>query len=122
MLQVSRDFGEVGVLRQQAVAGMDRIHVGDFRRADHGGNVQIALRQLRRADADGLVGKAHVQGVAVGLAVDRDRADAQFLAGADDPQRNLTAIGDQDFLEHAIVCAGNSSSTRHRDIREMQCQ
>ena len=29
------DFREVGIFRQQAVAGMDRVHVGDFRRADH---------------------------------------------------------------------------------------
>ena len=28
------DFGEVGIFRQQAVAGMNGVHVGDFRRAD----------------------------------------------------------------------------------------
>ena len=93
-------FGEVGVLRQQSVAGMDRIHVGDLRRADDRRNVQIAQRQLRRPDADGLVGKAHGQRIAVGLAVNGDRADAQFLARANDAQCNLSAIRNQDLLKH----------------------
>jgi hypothetical protein len=29
-----------------------------------------------------------------------DRADAHFLAGAGDPQRDFPAIGDEDFVEH----------------------
>ena len=98
------DFGEVGVLRQQAVAGMDGVHVGDFRGADHGRNVQIAQPELGRADADGFVGETHVQRVAVGLAVDGHGLYAQFLAGTDHAQGDLTAIGDQDFLEHFLNC------------------
>ena len=74
MPQACADFGEVGVLAQQSVAGMDGVHVGDFRRADHGRNVEVAFAQPRRADADGLVGKAHVQRVAVGFAVNGDSA------------------------------------------------
>ena len=94
------DFGEVGILRQQAVAGMDRVDVGDFGGADDGGNVQITLRKLRRADADGFIGKTHVQRVAVRFAVNGDRANAEFLARADDAQGNLAAIGYQNLLEH----------------------
>jgi len=29
-----------------------------------------------------------------------NRGDAEFLAGAQHPQRDLTAIGDQDLIEH----------------------
>jgi hypothetical protein len=29
--------------------------------------------------------------------IDRDRADAEFFAGADDAQGNFSAVGDQDF-------------------------
>ena len=93
------DLGEVGVLAEKAVAGMDGVDVGDLGGADHGGNVEVAAGALGRADADGLVGEAHVQAVAVGLRVDGDRADAQFLAGADDAQGDLAAVGDQDLLE-----------------------
>ena len=42
-----------------------------------------------------------MQGVAVGLGIDRDRLDAHAARGLDDPAGDLAAIGDQDALEHA---------------------
>ncbi len=42
-----------------------------------------------------------MHGVGVGRGMDGDRRDAQFLAGALDPQRDLPAVGDEDFVEHA---------------------
>ncbi len=71
---------------------MNGVDVGDFGGADHGGDIEITLRELRRADADRFVGKAHVQRIPIGFAVDRDRADAEFLARADDAQRDFSAI------------------------------
>ena len=94
-------FGEVGVLGKETVAGMNGFGVGDFGRADHRRNIQIAARALGRADADGFVGKTRVQAVAVGFRVHRHRADAQILAGADDAQGDFAAVGDQNFFEHA---------------------
>ena len=38
--------------------------------------------------------------VAVGLAEDGHHFDAQVPAGADDPQGDFTAVGNQDALEH----------------------
>src|SRR5579862_53179 len=96
------DFGEVGVFAEQPVAGMDGIDVGDFGGADDRRNVEIALVQPRRADADGFVGKAHVQRVAIGFAVHGDRLDVQLLARADHAQGDFTAIRYQDLLEHGI--------------------
>ena len=94
------DFGEVGVFRKQSIAGMDGVDVGNLGGADDHGNVEITLRQLRRANANGLVGKAHVERIAVGLAVDGHRADTEFAACANDAQRDLTAIRNQNLLEH----------------------
>jgi len=37
-----------------------------------------------------------VERVAVDIAVHRDRADAEVVAGADDAERDLAAIGDED--------------------------
>ena len=37
-------LGEIGVLRQEAVARVDRLGVGDFGRGDDGRHVEIALR------------------------------------------------------------------------------
>ena len=96
------DFREVGVFRKQAVTGMDGVDVRDFGGADHRGNIEITLRQLRRSNANRFVGKAHMERIPVRLAVDRDRADAEFLACANDAQGNLAAIRYQNFLEHDV--------------------
>ena len=94
------DLGELGVLGQEAVARVDGVGAGDLGRGDDARDVQVALARRRRPDADLLVGEAHVQRLAVGLGVDGDGADAELLAGADDPQRDLAAVGDQDLAEH----------------------
>src|SRR5450432_2810275 len=89
---------------------MDGVHVGDFGGADHGRNIQITLRQRRRADADSFVGKADVERVAVGFAVNRHRADAQLFAGADHPQSNFAAVRNEYFLEHQISALSHQPS------------
>ncbi len=99
MPEASQTSREAGVLAQEAVAGVDGIDVGDFGGADDGGHVQIAARALGRADADGLVGEAHVGAVAVGLGIDGDGLDSQFLAGADDANGNFAPVGDEDLLK-----------------------
>ena len=94
------DFVEVRVLRQEAVAGMNRLHVADFGRADHAVDLQIAFGRFRRPDAIRLVGQFQIMRTAIGLAEDGDRFDAQFAAGADHPQSDFTAIGHQNAFEH----------------------
>src|SRR5580698_320251 len=80
---------------------MNRVYVRDFCSADHCRNIQIALRQLRRPNADRLVGKPHWQRVTIGLTVNCNRADPKFLARADHAQCNFSAVGDQYLLEHS---------------------
>src|SRR6185369_14033499 len=47
----------------------------------------------------GLVGEADVHRVGVGGRMDRDGADAHFVTGAMDPERDLAAVGDQQLLD-----------------------
>ena len=60
---------------------------------------QVALGRGRRADAVGLVGQEHGQGVAVGVGVDHRTGDAQFAQAAEDTHRDLAPVGDQDFSD-----------------------
>ncbi len=53
-------FGEIGVLGQKPVAGMDCHRVGDFGGADQRRHVQITFSGGRRADADRLIGQPHM--------------------------------------------------------------
>ena len=94
------DFGEVGVLREQPIAGMNGVDVGNFGCADHGGDVQITLRELRRTNANGFVSKADVKRIAISFAVDGNGLDAKLFAGADDPKGDFSAISDEDLVKH----------------------
>ena len=62
---------------------------------------EVTLRRRRRPDRDRHVGHLDMQGVAVGLGIDRDRLDAHAAGGFDDPAGDLAAVGNQDSLEHS---------------------
>ena len=87
------DLREVRVLREKAIAGMNGVHVGDFRGADHLRDVQVTLAAAGRPDANGLIRKAHVQRIAIRFGIDSDGGNTQFFARADDAQRDFPAIG-----------------------------
>src|SRR5207249_3748842 len=63
-------------------------------------DVAVAERRIGRSDAQVLVREPHVQGVLVHFGMNGHAADAQFLAGPDDPHRDLAAVGHEDFLKH----------------------
>ena len=100
---LAEDFGEARVLRQKAVAGMHRIGAGDLAGGEQRRDVEIAVARRRRADADAFVGEPHMHRVGVGGGMHRDGRDAELLAGAQHAQRDLAAVGDQDFFEHRFM-------------------
>ena len=65
-------------------------------------HAQIALAAGRRADAIGFVGVAHVERSPISLGKDRYRVDSALLAGTQHTHGNLTPVGNQYFLEHAM--------------------
>ena len=83
------------VLRQEAVAGMDRVRAALPDRPDHGVDVEVAQGRGGRAEPVRLVGRADVQRVPVGIRVHGDRAQAETAAGAEDAAGDLAAIGDE---------------------------
>src|SRR5579863_9913607 len=95
---------------------MDGVHVSYLSCADYRGNIEVALRQLRRANADGFVGKLDVQRVAVGLTVDRHGANPQFFAGTNYAQSNLAAVRYQNFIEHALNECGADTLVRFFEV------
>ncbi len=79
---------------------MDRLrarasgHIQDRVRA------QVGLDRRRVPNVIRLVRFANVERGAVRIRIDGDGGDAQLAAGADDAHRNLSAVGNQDLLEH----------------------
>ena len=52
----------------------------------------------------GFIGFADVERRPVGIGIHGDGADAHFAQGANDAQRDLAAIGYQNFLKHRSDC------------------
>ena len=80
-------LGELRVLGEKPVAGVNGISAGDLGGGDDARDLQVRLLGGRGADADIIVRKAHMQRFPVGLGVDRDRLDAEFAARANDATR-----------------------------------
>ena len=81
---------------------MDCFRARLFRRVDQRFDVEVALAGGRRADADGLVGVADVEGALVSVGVDGDGGHPELLAGTHDAKRDLPAIRHQNLLEHTL--------------------
>src|SRR5207253_10196564 len=92
-------FGEIGVFREETIARVNRRGASDFSGRDDCRDVQVRQVGRRRTDANAFVGQTQMHQLFVGSRVNRDGLDAHFLAGAQDPQGNFTAVGDQDFFQ-----------------------
>ncbi len=79
---------------------MNRLRIGHFGRADDRRNVQIAVFRRRGPDADRLIGELYVLCIGIGFRMHDHRADSHLTASTLHPQRDLTAIGDQNLLKH----------------------
>ena len=82
---------------------MDRVGAGDLAGRHDLRDVEVAVLGGRGADAHALVGEPHMHGVGVGGGMHRDRGDAKLLAGPFDAKRDLSPVGDQDLVEHAVL-------------------
>ncbi len=98
---VDDGLGELGVLGQEAVAGVHRVGAGLLGDRDDLGDVEVGVRRGRAAQRVRLVGDPHEQRVAVGVGVHRDAADPGVLAGPDDADGDLSTVGDQDLLQRS---------------------
>src|SRR5208282_3143006 len=63
---------------------------------------EVALGGRRRPDVNGAVGHFHMEGVFVGVGIDRDALYPHAPRGLDDATCDFAAIGDQNALEHAV--------------------
>jgi hypothetical protein len=88
------------VLRQEAVAGVDRVGAGGAGGGEDRLDAEVAGGGGRGADPDRLVRLGHVPGAGVGVAVDGDAGDAHAAQRGDDPDGDLAAVGDEDLLQH----------------------
>ena len=98
--------GELGVLGQEAVAGVDGVGAGAVGHLDQLVHHEVGLGGGVAAQRVGLVGELDVQGVAVRIRVDRHGGDAFIACGADDAHGDFAAVGDQHLAQRMGDCGG----------------
>ena len=103
--------GELGVLGQKAVARVDSAGAGLARRSDDLGAVEIGGDRRRAGDLDRVVGRQYCWSRRVGGVVDHDRLEPERLNGAQNPQRDLAAIGNEHTRERP------TAARQRRDLR-----
>ena len=91
-------LGEAGILREEAVAGVNRISTGAAYGVENLLDIEVRLGAGRAAQRDGDVGLADEGRVGIGLGEDRDGLDAHGAGRAEDAACDLAAIGHQDAL------------------------
>src|SRR6266702_5287407 len=92
--------GEVGVLREKPVAGMNGGGPGLPGRGEHRVHVEIAAGGRRRAQQHRLIRLLGKGQLGVGFGVDSNSANAKAAGGGDDPAGDLTTVGHKYGLEH----------------------
>jgi hypothetical protein len=88
---------EVRVLREEPVAGVDRVGPGLRRRLEELRDVQIGVGGGPPAEPVCLVRHHDVQPIDVGFRVDGNTGQIRIATGAGDSDRDLAAVSDEDF-------------------------
>ncbi len=95
---------ELGVLGEEAVAGMDRVGASLQRRRDDEVDAQVGLRRGGAGQSHGDVGLADVGQCGIGVGVDGDGLDPESAAGPEDPAGDLGPVGDEESLDgHGVI-------------------
>ncbi len=94
--------GELGVLREEAVARVDRLGAAGLGRLDQLVDAQVALGRLGAAQVDADIGFASMARAGVDGAVHRNGGQAHGLGGAHHAAGDLAAVGDQQGIDMAI--------------------
>jgi hypothetical protein len=99
-------LGQLGVLGEEAVAGVDRVGARLLRHPDDLGDVEVGTHGVPLlADQVRLVRLEAVHRVAILPGVHGHRAGPQLVCRTERTDRDLASVGHQDLREHAVLPA-----------------
>ncbi len=100
MPAASQASRQLRVLRQKAVARVNRIDPVLHGNVDDAGNVEVRPNRLARfAHLVGFVGLEAVQGVAILVGVDGHGANAELMGRAEHADGDFATVGDQNLAD-----------------------
>ena len=109
--RIDHGLGEVGVLAEEAIAGVHGIGAGGTGGGQQLVGAQVGVGAGRSAQRHRLSGLAHMQGVGIGVGIDRHRFDAHAVGGVNHPAGDFAAIGDEDLFHR--LCPRGSIARLH---------
>ena len=92
-------IGKAGVLAQEPISGVNGLSAAFSGYSQDPAGIQIGFGGRVARQRVGFVGRTRPERTRVRIRVHGHSAHAQFMAGANDPQGNLPAVGDQDLLK-----------------------
>ena len=113
-VRVDDGLGEVGVLGEEAVAGVHAVGARAPRDVDQLVDGEVGLGRGRPAQRERLVGEPHERGVAVGVGVRGDAGQPRVATGADDADGDLTTVRDEDLAQ-----ARHGSASSRQGLRSL---
>ncbi len=94
------------VFRQEAVARMDGLRAGGFRRGNDVVDDEIAFARRRRADQDRLIRQPHMARPGIRLGIHRHGANPHAARRFDHAAGNLATVCNQDLVKHQVSPTG----------------
>ena len=79
---------------------MDCLGPGALRRVEDALDREVALCRRSGPEEERLVGVGDVEGAAIPVGVDAHGGDPELAEGAEDANRDLSPVGNQNLLEH----------------------
>ena len=93
-------LGELGVLAQKTVAGVNGLCACGFGCGDDFVSHEVGLARGCWTNQHGFIGQLNMARFFVGFRINGHGLDAHFLGGGDDAAGDFATVGNQNFLEH----------------------
>ena len=100
--------GELGVLGEESVSGVDGVGARRPRGRDQLRGVEVSVAAVQ---AHPRVGLGDMRRACVGIGVDGDGADAETTAGGEHAAGDLPAVGDQNSCRSSLLTSGRRRSS-----------
>ena len=109
---------KISILREKSIAGMDPDRICDLGGANDRSGVQVAFSRGRWPNAHRFIGQPDVLEIPVRGRMYGDRLDPHLAAGAQDPERDLPAVGNHNLVKHGPALPRSLKQSRTLDDQQ----
>src|SRR4051812_39280529 len=98
---LTTDLRKTGIFGQKTITGMNSVRIRDLGGCHYVGDIQVRVETCRLANTYGFVGKPDMQAVLIRRRIDRNGLYTHLTTGTDDPEGDLSSVGNQYLFKHS---------------------